>query len=218
MLVQGLYLIYFDMLKGKLFIISGPSGVGKGTVIAALKKEFPNFVFPLSYTTRSMRPGEKDGEVYHFISKEEFEEGIKSDRFLEWAFIHRQNYYGTAKQPILDALEQGKMVLREVDVQGFHSIKALIPAENFVSIFLKAENEEELLERIAKRGKLSEEELARRMESARKELADAGAFDYQIVNREGAIEECLQQIKKIIMEKGGTDAIEARLKGLGFNS
>ena len=191
------------MLKGKLFIISGPSGVGKGTIIAQLKQQFGNFIFPLSYTTRPMRPGEKDGEVYHFISKEEFEKGIKTDRFLEWAFIHRQHYYGTAKQPILEALEQGKMVLREVDVQGFHSIRAIIPKENLVSIFIKAENEEELIHRITKRGKLSEEELARRMESARKELKDANLFDYQIVNREAEMEECLTAIRNIILNAGG---------------
>lgn len=197
------------MLKGKLFIISGPSGVGKGTIIARLKKEFPTFIFPLSYTTRPMRPGEKDGEVYHFISKKEFEEGIQTGRFLEWAFIHRQHYYGTAKQPIMDALDQGRMVVREVDVQGFHSIKALIPPENLISIFIKAENEEELIRRIARRGRLSDEELARRMESARKELKDASLFDYEIINREGAIDECVNEIKRIIVSAGGICAATA---------
>ena len=87
-------------LDGKLFIVSGPSGVGKGSLIAQLKKLFPEFVFPISHTTRPMRPGENEGEVYHFISKEEFERGIEAGEFLEYAYIHQSNYYGTLKKPI----------------------------------------------------------------------------------------------------------------------
>ncbi len=79
-------------LKGKLFIISGPSGVGKGTLIQALKREFPQFVFPISHTTREKRPSEKDGEVYHFISVDEFKRGIEQGEFLEWAQVHKKDY------------------------------------------------------------------------------------------------------------------------------
>ncbi len=88
------------------------SGSGKGTVIAHLRKVFPDAVFPLSCTTRSPRPGEKDGEVYHFINKEEFQRRIKAGDILEWAIVHHDNYYGTLKQPILDALKAGKIVIR----------------------------------------------------------------------------------------------------------
>jgi len=183
-----------------LFIISGPSGVGKGTVIRLLKAKYPQFVFPISHTTRAMRPGEKDGEVYHFTSPSIFECGIDNGDFLEWAEVHWANYYGTLKKPIIDALNEGKVVIREVDVQGFHSIRKVIPAENLVTIFLKAESPEKLLERIAKRGKLPEEELLRRMESAKREMADAHLFDYQVWSLEGQIPQLVLDVEKIILD------------------
>lgn len=199
-----LYNISFAMssnLKGKLFIISGPSGVGKGTVIRALKEEFPQFVFPISHTTREMRPGEKDGEVYYFISEGKFKEGIDKGEFLEWAQVHKKDYYGTLKQPIMDALEVGKVVVREVDVQGFHSIKEVIPRESLVTIFLKAESMEKLLDRIAKRGKLPDDEIKRRMESADREMASAEQFDYQVWSLEDKIPECIDSVRKIIVDE-----------------
>jgi len=188
-------------LKGKLFIISGPSGVGKGTVIRALKELFPQFVFPISHTTREIRPGEKDGDVYHFISVNEFQSGIEKGEFLEWAQVHQQNYYGTLKAPIMDALEEGKIVIREVDVQGFHSISKVVPKENLVTIFIKAESPEKLLARIAKRGKLPEEEIKRRMHSAELEMKDADMFDYQVWSLENKIPECIDAVKKIIIDE-----------------
>lgn len=187
-------------MKGILFIISGPSGVGKGTVIRALKEKYPQFVFPISHTTRAIRPGEKDGEVYHFISEEEFKSGIEEGNFLEWAQVHQKDYYGTLKKPIMDALEAGKVIVREVDVQGFHSIRRVVPKENLVTVFLKAESPEKLLERIAKRGKLPEEELRRRMESARREMADADLFDYQVWSLENQIPKCVGDVEKIILD------------------
>lgn len=194
-------------MKGILFIISGPSGVGKGTVIRALKEQYPQFVFPISHTTRAIRPGEKDGEVYHFISEEEFKSGIEKGNFLEWAQVHKKDYYGTLKKPIMDALEAGKVIIREVDVQGFHSIRKVVPKENLVTIFLKAESPEKLLERIAKRGKLPEEELRRRMESAQREMKDADLFDYQVWSLENQIPKCVGDVEKIILDR-------AAVKGL----
>ena len=188
-------------LKGYFFLISGPSGVGKGTVINALKKHHPVFVFPLSHTTRPRRPGEKDGEVYHFISKKVFEAEIARGNFLEWAQVHGKDYYGTLKKPILEALEAGKTVIREVDVQGFHSISRAIPKKNLVTIFLKAESMEKLIARIAKRGKLPPEELKRRLESAQKELKQANFFDYQVWSLENKIPECVKEVENIILEQ-----------------
>ncbi len=185
-------------LKGILFLISGPSGVGKGTVIRALKNIFPEFLFPISYTTRPKRPREQDGEVYHFISFEDFEKGIKEGDFLEWAYIHEANYYGTLQHPIIEALEQGRMVIREVDVQGAKSIQKVIPPENLVTIFLKAESKESLISRITRRGKLPPEELQHRMESAEKELQQADTFDYQVWSYEGRVERCVNDVKDII--------------------
>ncbi|MFO0781101.1 MAG: guanylate kinase [Candidatus Gracilibacteria bacterium] len=193
-------------MKGLLFIISGPSGVGKGTVIRALKERYPQFVFPISHTTRSIRPGEKDGEVYHFITQEKFRSEIEKGNFLEWAQVHKKDYYGTLKKPIMDALEAGRVIIREVDVQGFHSIRKVVPAENLVTIFLKAESPEKLLERIAKRGKLPEEELQRRMESAQREMDDADLFDYQVWSLENRIPQCISDVEKVVfdhMQKAG---------------
>lgn len=190
-----------EILKGKLFVISGPSGVGKGTVIKALKKNFPDFFYPISSTTRNKRPDEKEGEVYHFITKKDFLKGIVQKDFLEWAEVHQSNYYGTLKKPIIDALAEGKTVIREVDVQGFHSIKKIIPSKNLVSIFLKAENTEKLLERIHKRGTLPPEEMRNRMESAKKELSEADIFDYQVWSLEGKIPECVNEISEIIKKE-----------------
>lgn len=185
-------------LKGILIIVSGPSGVGKGTVIRALKKDYPQFEYPISHTTREIRPAEKDGEVYHFITREEFEWGIKEGEFLEWANVHGMNYYGTLKKPIISALEEGKVVVREVDVQGAQSIQKVIPAENLVTIFIKAESTEKLLGRIANRGELPSDEIARRMESAAREMELAGEFDYQVWNLEGQVEKCVLDVEAII--------------------
>jgi guanylate kinase len=137
--------------------------------------------------------------VYNFISKNEFEEGIKNGRFLEYAVVHGVDYYGTARDEIIGALDAGKIVVREVDIQGFHSIRDVIPKENLVTIFIEAKDLEELKVRIAKRGKLPEEEVERRMESARKEISQAGECDYRVVNEYGKVEEAVGEVEKIIV-------------------
>ncbi|MBU0667946.1 guanylate kinase [Patescibacteria group bacterium] len=196
-------------LTGLLFIICGPSGVGKGTVIRHLKKKYPWFKYPISHTTREIRPGEKDGEVYHFISREEFEKGIKEGKFLEWARVHETNYYGTLKKPIIEALKAGEVIVREVDVQGAHSMKKVVPAKNLVTIFLKAESKEKLLSRIAKRGELPQAEIRRRMRSAEREMDQADDFNYQVWNLQDQIRKCVGDVKKII---------EAELKKAGLSA
>ena len=189
----------FKNLKGKLILISGPSGVGKGTVIHMLKDKFPDFVFPISGVTRKMRKGEKNGVVYEFMSKEEFEKGIEDGIFLEWALVHGKNYYGTLKKPILDALVEGKIVIREVDIQGVHSIIDILPKKNLVTIFLKPKDKDDLIRRIVKRGKLPADEIERRMESASKELEGSNRFDYQVFNLDGMIDDCFNEVVDIIM-------------------
>ena len=108
-------------MQGKLFLLVGPSGSGKSSVLSELKKRYPDYVFPLSATTRAIREGEKEGEVYHFLSKEEFKKGIDSGRFLEWAIVHQDNYYGLIKAPIMEALEEGKTIIREEINANFQS-------------------------------------------------------------------------------------------------
>lgn len=188
-----------DNLKGKLVLIVGPSGSGKGTVIAELKKRHPEWIFPVSCTTRTPREGEINGAVYNFISEEDFKRGLKNNEFLEWAEVHKKNFYGTLKKPIFDALLQGKIVVREVDIQGFKSIKNLVPAANFLSIFLIVENLDELKARILKRGAMNEEEISRRMDSAMKEISGSDLCDYKIPSPHGKIPEITDEVEKIIL-------------------
>ena len=188
-------------LKGKLALIVGPSGSGKGTIIKHLREKHPDWVYPVSYTTRAIRPGEADGLVYHFIGKEEFEKGIAGGRFLEYAIVHGVDYYGTARDEIIGALDAGKIVVREVDIQGFHSIRDVVPSPNLVTIFIEAKDLEELQSRITKRGKLPEEEVRRRMESARKEIAQAVECGFRILNEYGKIDEAVGAVEKIIIGK-----------------
>lgn len=190
-----------ENLHGKLFLIVGPSGSGKGTVIKALAKKFPGFVFPISYTTRVAREGEEDGKVYHFVTRKKFEQMIKNGDFLEYAIVHSNNYYGTAKQEIVNALESGAVVIREVDIQGFHSIQKIIPKKNLVSIFMKVSDLNDLKGRILMRGPLSDEELKRRLDSAAKELAQEGDCDYQVPNEWGKVKECVGAVDKIILDE-----------------
>jgi len=185
--------------SGKLFLIVGPSGSGKGTVIQELKHRYPGFVYPVSYTTRQPRDGEKDGQVYHYVSKAKFEKMIKNEELLEYAIVHSNNYYGTSKKDIMDPLKGGAVVVREVDIQGFHSIKKLVPKENLVSIFMKVSDEDDLKQRILRRGKISDFELEKRMQSARKELAQAKDCNYQVENKWGEALKCVNHVQDIIL-------------------
>jgi guanylate kinase len=186
------------MSAGKLFLILGPSGSGKGTVISHLRKEFPYAIFPLSCTTRTPRPGEKDGQVYHFLTKDEFQKKIAAGEFLEWAIVHHDNYYGTLKQPILDALAEGKTVIREVDMQGVKSIKKLLPKDQVKAIFITAPSWENLKNRILGRSAIPEEELLQREESFKKEMAFSKECDFVVMSEEGEIEDFCAKVASII--------------------
>lgn len=188
-------------LTGIFFIISGPSGVGKGTIMKLLQEKYKDFVYPVSHTTREMRPGEKDGEVYYFVSRESFEQGIAAGEFLEWAKVHETNYYGTLKAPVLEALKAGKIVVRELDVVGAQSVQKVLDPRNVVTIFLKAEDTDELLRRIVGRGALPPDELERRMRSARREMQEAESFKYVAESRRDQIEECFVEVEKVFFEE-----------------
>lgn len=191
-----------DKLPGKLILIVGPSGVGKGTVIAHLKERRPEFDYPISATTREPRPGEGDGVVYDFVERDEFERMIEEGELLEYAIVHNKEYYGTLKAPIMEALKEGRTVIREVDMQGCESIQDVLPEENVVSIFLTVPDKQDLIDRIQKRGKLPEEEIKRRMESAEKEFAKGGEVcNYQVPSLNGKIKECVDKVEAIIMSE-----------------
>ncbi len=188
----------FGQVSGKFILLLGPSGSGKGTVLRALREKHPEYVFPVSCTTRDPRPGEVDGEVYHFLSKEEFKERMAADDFLEWAVVHGENYYGTLKEHILEPLKEGKVVIREVDVQGVRSIRDLIPEANLRSIFLTVDGWETLQNRILKRSELPEDELKRRHDSFLKEMEWAKEVDIVIENKEGQVDETIVQVESAI--------------------
>ena len=188
-------------MNGKLFLIVGPSGSGKSSVLHKLMEQKTEYVYPLSATTRPMRKGEKDGDIYHFMSKEDFKKGIEEGKFLEWAIVHQDHYYGLIKGPIMEGLKEGKTIVREVDIQGFDSIREKIDKANLVSIFITVSNKEELIERIVNRAAISEDELKKRKESMHKEFNRAKDCDYMVENIQGKLDEAVEKVIKIIEEE-----------------
>ncbi len=167
------------MNKGGIFIISGPSGSGKDTLLVELFKKCPNIKFSISSITRPMREGEIEGEKYNFISREKFEEMIKNDMLLEYN-IYADNYYGTPKAPVVDAVAKGYDMMIEVDVNGAANIRKKLPEA--VSIFIMPPSYKELYRRLSKRGTETQEVINKRMEIAISEIKRAVEYDYIVIN------------------------------------
>lgn len=187
--------------EGLFIAICGPSGVGKGTIVNMLRERFKEGMYVLSNTTREPRPGEIAGQQYYFIDVPAFEQGIKEGRFLEWAQVHHGAYYGILREPVEKALAAGKVVIREVDLQGARAITGELRAEQLIKIFIMPENLEVLRKHILGRSNLQEEEVQRRLASAKVELDAAGEFNYRVVNQEGQIEKCFAEIMAIIFDE-----------------
>ena len=166
-------------MTGKLYVISGPSGVGKGTLRENALKNKKNLVYSISCTTRNPREGEIDGIHYRFISHEKFEEGIKQNLFLEYAHVH-SDYYGTLKQDVINELNLGHDVLLEIDVQGALQVREKIPEA--ILIFVAPPSVEVLEKRLRDRHTESEESLKLRLSNAVKELELKNKYDYVIIN------------------------------------
>lgn len=165
--------------KGNLIILSGPSGSGKGTVRKVLDQYLPGLHYSVSATTRAPRPGEIDGKDYYFVSREEFEDMIKSDRLLEWARVYTY-YYGTPRDPVMEAIRDGLDVILEIDVQGALKVKEKLPEA--ILIFLLPPTPEELQRRLYGRQTDSEEEIKIRLKWAKKEVQSLHKYNYLVIN------------------------------------
>lgn len=181
--------------KGKIIVISSPSGGGKTTIVRKILAEFPEIVFSVSATTRPKRPDEIDGVHYFFLSEKEFEEKIKNNEFIEWERFY-DYYYGTLKTFVLDNIEKGKTVLLEIDVKGALSVKKLFP--DAVLIFIDVPSFEELVERLRKRKTESESDFKKRIDRAKMELSYKDKFDYIFINKD--LEEVTSQIKSLLID------------------
>jgi guanylate kinase len=162
-----------------LIVFTGPSGVGKGTVLRALLKRHPDLHLSISATTRSPRSGEKEGQHYYFLTRSQFETMVAQGEFLEWAEF-AGNLYGTPRQPLLDRLEQGGRVILEIELEGARQVRKTAP--DALQIFIQPPSLEELEARIRKRGQDSDAAIARRLAQAQVEIASAHEFDVQVMN------------------------------------
>ncbi|HEV2836918.1 MAG TPA: guanylate kinase [Pyrinomonadaceae bacterium] len=179
--------------RGTLFVVSSPSGGGKGTIIRHVLEVVPNLSYSVSFTTRAPRHGEVDGREYFFVSREVFEGMVAAGEFLEWACVHG-NLYGTAKRQVREETAAGLDIVLEVDVQGAESVQQL-PLDS-VSIFILPPSFEVLRERLIARGTDTPEELEVRLRNAPQELRQYSAFDYVIINDE--VERASAQLASII--------------------
>ncbi len=168
-------------MKGKLFVITAPSGAGKTSLIEAVIRDDPTLKISVSYTTRSPRDGERDGVDYHFVERATFEAMQRRGEFLESAEVHG-NHYGTSRKVILDAVAAGEDLILEIDWQGARQVRELYP--DCIGIFILPPSIEELERRMRGRGKDSDEVMRRRLQNAREELAHAGEFKYAIINKD----------------------------------
>lgn len=178
------------MANARLTVITGPSGVGKGTLVSRLLARHPRIWLSVSATTRAPRAGEVEGQSYFFLGREAFEQQVAAGGFLEWAEF-AGNLYGTPRGPVEEQLAAGRPVLLEIELEGARQVRHSFPAG--VQVFIKPPSFEELERRIRGRGTDSEEAIARRLERARVELAAEAEFDAALVN--GDLELALAELE-----------------------
>ncbi|TEX50483.1 MAG: guanylate kinase [Actinomycetales bacterium mxb001] len=166
-------------MTGRLLVLSGPSGVGKSSVVDYLRVHHPHIAFSVSVTTRAPRPGEVDGVHYHFIERSEFERMVEAGELLEWAEF-AGNLYGTPAAPVREALASGTPVIVEIELQGARQVRTSAP--DALQVFLAPPSWDVLVERLQGRGTEAPEVITRRLDTARVELASEGEFDRSVVN------------------------------------
>lgn len=179
----------------RLILIAAPSGAGKNSFMSRALEDFPKLVDIVTFTTRPMRHGEKDGEHYHFLSKAEFEKRVQQGFFAEWSPVH-DSFYGTSRQSLEDAWAAGRVGIMDIDVQGVEKFTKIYG--DAISIFILPPSIDELKRRILARDKKAPDNLELRLSNARKEIEMAHMYDYQVVNDD--FEKSYHQFKKILEE------------------
>ena len=179
-----------------LVVLAGPTAVGKGTLVRALRQHNAQVWVSVSATTREPRPGEIDGVDYHFLSRSEFDRMILDGEFLEWATVHGENRYGTPRAPVLASLEAGHPSILEIDLQGARQVRVTMPDAVFV--FLAPPSWEELVKRLEGRGTEDQEERERRLATAKLELEAASEFDITIVNDD--LERAVRELERVVLD------------------
>ena len=190
------------MRKGNLFVISGPSGVGKGTLVARLLEAVDDTWLSVSATTRKPRPGDVEGVTYRFMTRRAFEKLRDKGGFLEWA-EYSGNYYGTPRDAVVEHMANGEQVILEIEVQGALQVRAALPEAHL--IFIEPPSMEELERRLRGRGTDSEEAILKRLETAGVELSQKMEYDIRLVNDnwEQAVNELVAYVDKFAEEKEG---------------
>lgn len=176
---QGAIITGEPVVRGKLFVVSSPSGGGKGTLIQRVLRSLPDLSYSISYTTRAPRNGELDGREYFFVTPERFEQMVAANDFLEWAKVHG-NYYGSSVRQVTHEINEGRDIILEVDVQGAASIRKLVT--DSVSVFILPPSYEVLRQRLLARGTDPADELRLRLRNAPEEIGHYRAFDYIVIN------------------------------------
>ena len=198
------------MNKGKVIVVSGPSGVGKGTVVKELIGSNKDCALSVSATTRSPREGEAHGVNYFFITKEEFTQKINNNEMLEYA-EYCSNFYGTPKDYVLKSVEQGKNIILEIEVQGALNVKKIIPEA--VTVFVRPPSLQELEDRLRGRGTETDEVVGQRLKTAISEIKQAPQYDYIVVNN--TVMQCVADIVSIIIaERQKTENMLDFIKGV----